>query len=477
MSTTPISTSNSATGAPLINFSGLASGIDTGALVTQLMAVESQPLNKMTAQKSLVQTRQSILQNFQTRLQSVDNAAQTLKSVTLFTQTQGVDSSDPSKVVASTASGAGVGGYQVGVTQLANAAQRTYAFTSPASAGTITIDGHDTALAAGASISDLVSAIDSDTNATVYAAATDSGTLVLSSRQTGDTGTGFIAVTDGTGALTEQTAKARQGRDALYSVDGVAGSSHTNVVTNAIAGVSLTLKSLTTTSGDVTVSVSPPGASVSAIKSALQSFVGVYNSTVDAIRAKLTEKSVPNATTAADQAKGVLFGDTQLQDLLATMRQAVYQPIAGLPEGMNSLADLGISTGDPSATVSQGALDGDLTIDDTKLTAALTTNPNGVRDLLMGTSGTTPTTGWGSSFDAIVHSAATTGGLLATSISSAGDQLKDLSDQIAAMQDRLALHEQTLRAQFTALETALSQSQAQSQWLTGQLNALSQGFN
>ena len=77
----------------------------------------------------------------------------------------------------------------------------------------------------------MVSAINSDTRATVYAAATDSGTLVLSSRATGDTGTGFIALTDGTGSLTEDAAKAKQGRDAHFTVDGVAGSASTNDVT------------------------------------------------------------------------------------------------------------------------------------------------------------------------------------------------------------------------------------------------------
>jgi flagellar hook-associated protein 2 len=43
------------------------------------------------------------------------------------------------------------------------------------------------------------------------------------------------------------------------------------------------------------------------------------------------------------------------------------------------------------------------------------------------------------------------------------------------MDDRLALKEQTLRAQFTAMETALSQSQTQSSWLSGQLSALNAG--
>ena len=116
--------------------------------------------------------------------------------------------------------GAGVGGYQVAVTQLANSAQRTFTYTPPASADTITIDGHSTQIAAGATIQDFVNAINQDSGATVYAAATDGSTVVLSDRATGDTGSNFIQVTDPGGALVEQTALAKEGKNAEFSVDG-----------------------------------------------------------------------------------------------------------------------------------------------------------------------------------------------------------------------------------------------------------------
>jgi flagellar hook-associated protein 2 len=454
---------------PPLNVTGLASGLDTNQLVSQLMAIERQPRDRLAAQQTLVAATKSLLQGFQTQLQSVSDATLALRSPTLFTQSQSVDSSDPTRVLASTATGAGVGGYQVAVTQLANAAQRIFSFTSPAAAGTITIDGHDTAIAAGASISDLVNAIDSDANATVYAAATDSGTLVLSNRQTGDTGSGFIAVSDPTGALTEQASKAKQGQDALFSVDGVAGSSHANTVTNAIAGVTLTLKGVTTTSGPVTVTVGAPGANASAIKQALQSFVDAYNSTVDAIRAKLGERSVPNATTTADRQKGLLFGDEGLSDLLAQMREAIYAPIPGLPDGMNSLADLGVSTGDATGTVNQDAVAGRLTLDATKLDAAVASNPSGVRDLLMGTPSTT---GWAQSFQAIVDGAAGPSGTLSARIDGESSEIGDLTASMADWDDRLALRQTSLQNQFAAMEAALSQSQSQAQWLSGQLASL-----
>ena len=50
---------------------------------------------------------------------------------TLFHTTQGVTSSDSTRVSARSSTGAGVGGYQVSVTQLANSAQRTFSYASP----------------------------------------------------------------------------------------------------------------------------------------------------------------------------------------------------------------------------------------------------------------------------------------------------------------------------------------------------------
>lgn len=459
---------------PLLNVGGLASGLDTNAIVDQLMAIERLPRTKLDQQASLVTARQSVLADFQSRLRAVESAAQGLRSVGLWAQSQSASTSDATRLSASIVSGAGVGvgGYQVEVSQLANAAQRTYAFASPASAGTIAIDGHDTAIAAGASIGDLVSAINSDASATVYAAATDSGTLVLSARRTGDTGTGFIALVDGTGALTEQTARAKQGRDALFAVDGVAGSASSNEVTNAIAGVRLSLRGVTTVSGPITVGVGAPAVDTDAVKQKLQAFVDVYNATVEAIRARLDERSVKDPRTTEDQQAGMLNGDTTLTSILSQMRQAIYTPIRGLPAGMSSLAALGVSTGSASSTLSRDAVAGKLTLDARALDAALASNASGARDLLAGPANVG---GWARAFESIVHAADTTGGSLDVRIVGADSELKRLQRSMADMDQRLALRERTLRAQFTAMESALAQSQTQGQWLSGQLASLNAG--
>ena len=149
---------------PLLNIGGLASGLDTNAIVDQLMAIERLPRTRLDTKASLITAKQSVLADFQSRLRAVESAAQGLRSVGLWSQAQTASTSDATRLSAAivSGSGAGVGGYQVEVSQLANAAQRTYTFVSPASAGTIAIDGHDTAIAANATIGDVVSAINSD---------------------------------------------------------------------------------------------------------------------------------------------------------------------------------------------------------------------------------------------------------------------------------------------------------------------------
>ncbi|HEX4011856.1 MAG TPA: flagellar cap protein FliD N-terminal domain-containing protein [Solirubrobacteraceae bacterium] len=153
--------------------------------------------------------RNTQLSVIQAALRKVSDDATALLEPGVFRRTRQTSSSDPARVAASSGSGAGVGAYEVAVARLAGSAQRTFTFSSPAGADTVTIDGHDIDVPAGASARDLVKAINSAGDATVYAAATDAGTVVLSSRQTGDAGADFIAVADGAGSLIEQAGRAR----------------------------------------------------------------------------------------------------------------------------------------------------------------------------------------------------------------------------------------------------------------------------
>jgi flagellar hook-associated protein 2 len=439
---------------------GLASGLNTDAIITEEMAIYQQPVTNLQNQSSGLTAANTQLTSIQTALQTLASDAQALGNPGLFDTTQAVTSSDPTRVSASSSTGAGIGGYQVSVTALANSAQRTFSYSSPSAADTVTIDGQPVAVAAGASISDFVNSINSNSNLDVYAAATNSGTIVMSSRATGNTGTGFIQVSDTAGALTEQTALAKQGQDAAFSVDGVSGTSSSNTVTNAIAGVSLTLSGITTTSGPVAVNVAAPAASSSNIETAVNTYVTQYNSVIAQIQAQLTQ-----APSSTDPTQGTLYGDPGLKNLLSSMRSAMSSSGSGLPSGMATMIDLGVSTGATTGTgaVSQSALSGDLTLNATTLESALASNPTGVHSVM---------SSWAASFSIMVNQQADPGGSIDSRIQGDSTQVTQLGNQISSMQSALTDKQNMLVQQFAALESALSTNQSTASWLTSQIAAL-----
>jgi len=450
------------TGGSTINFSGLASGLNTAAIIEALMSAELAPVKRLTTQQEKLQAEQGQLQSIQTSLQQLSFELSEFSLPSLFESSQTVTSSEPTRVSAVTTSGAGVGGHQVEVKQLANAAQRTFTFTSPTEADTITIDGHEYKIAAGASAKELASKINSDATATVYAAVVEGG-IVFSSRATGNTGAEFINVIDTQGAIAEQPGTAKEGKNAEYSVDGVAGTSASNTVTSAIPGVTLKLEGVTTT-GPVTINIHAPGPSVTAVETQVQSFVTLYNSTVAAIQKQVTTKPPAHAANAAEFATGALFGDQNLTGLLSRMRQAMYEPIEGLTEGMASPADIGLSTGSASGgSSSQSTLEGQLSLNPTKLKEAIEANPAGAQSMLQK---------WAKNLQGMVTSMAEPAGTLGGRIEGDASQISNMTQRISTMNEMLAVRQRALQATYAQLEGVISQNSAQSSWLVSQEKSL-----
>jgi flagellar hook-associated protein 2 len=291
--------------------------------------------------------------------------------------------------------------------------------------------------------------------------------LVLSSRTPGAAG-GFSASGP---SIQEDPDKHLAGADAQFTIDGVAHTSGTNVVTDAIPGLQLTLKGVTGT-GPVTANVSVPGPDLDAIRAKLRTFVDQYNSTVDFISGKLREEKIPGATTESDAAKGVLRGDTGLSGLLNKLRTTVSSYTSAGSGTIKSLSSLGITTGAPTGggTINQDSLKGKLVLDDGQLTKALAGDAAGVRNFLGQALGDG---GFARELEAVVHPSTQTGGTLDNRISQEDANRRRLTTQIADMDRRLQAKQDRLKQQYAAMETALSKGQTQGQWLSGQLAALS----
>ncbi len=455
MSTSSLSV-NAASGSP-ISVSGLASGLDTTSIITALLSAEKAPITRLTQQQERLQGEQALIQGIQSSLQKLEFAISEFSLPSLYATSQTVTSSEPLRVAAAVSAGAGVGGYEVEVKQLANSAQRTFTFTSPVAESTVSIDGHEYTLKAGATAAELAGKVNADGAATVYAAALNSETLVFSDRTTGATGGEFIKVTGG--ALVEKAGTAKEGKNAEFTVDGVAGTATSNVVSSAIAGVTLTLDGLTTT-GPVTIDVQPPGVNGSALEAKLQSFVTMYNSTVESIEKQLTTKP---PTTHNGEATGSLFGDSELSSLLSKMRETMYEPIAGLAAEMSAPSDIGLGTGAATGTTSQSALEGKLTLEPAKFASALAANPTGVKEMLHK---------WSLSLQGVVQQVAEPGGALESRTNGEGTEISDLKKRIATMNEMLAVRQKALVRTFAALEGVISKNSAQSSWLTNQSEQL-----
>jgi flagellar hook-associated protein 2 len=472
-------------GTPL-QVTGLASGLDTNAIVTALMAAQQQQVTNLTNQQTGLTALNTQLTSIQAALTKVANDAQALGTPSLFAYTQTINSTNSTLVgaTATSTNGAVVGGYQVAVTQLASASQRTYQFTSPTSADTVTIDGKQISLAAGASADDLVNAINSNSNATVWATVTQEAsgstpaTIVLSDRQTGqpDTTGDFINASDTAGSLQQETQYAVAGTNAQYTINGVAGQSSSNTISGAplpstpnstaqqgatqtIPGVSLSLNGVTG-STPVTVTVGTPAPSTQNIQTAVQQFITDYNSAITTIQTQLTQ-----SPSSADPTQGTLFGDSDLQQLLSSMREQMDATVGGLTGSVTSMLDIGVSTGAASGTSapSQSAISGDLTLDATALTQALTSNGSAVKSMLQS---------WSINFSFLVNNEAAPGGTISSRIQGDDTQISYLATQISNLNAANTAKQQELVNEFAQMEAMLSSSQSTSSWLTSQIAAL-----
>lgn len=471
----------SANGIPAFNIGGLASGLDTNLIVSQLMSIEKRPQDRIVQKQTLETTRRTDLMAIQSQLRQFSSALGSLTSPSTWTTSQTISSTDPAHV---TAAGAGVpvGGFQISVSQLARAAQLTQSSGIQTAAGDdqLTIQvGADPLKAftvdvtSGDSLDTVARAINTAGPTQVYASVVNSK-LVISSRLPGlantisvtSTGGGTLAADLG---FTQTVAP----QDAVYSVDGgLDQTSSSNVVTSIASGLTVTLLGVTASPASITVN--PPAPNTSAVQTAIEDFVTAYNATIDMISAKVNEAKVVNPSSDADRAQGDLQGDPSLVSLLARLRNSVGDLISGRPAGMSTLAQAGLSTGAAvgSGSLSQASIQGDLTLDTAKLTDALSSQFESVKALFTNVTGSYGSEGLVQRQNRVLNTFIGTGGVLSSAIKSQSSLITQLGAQRAGWDTRLADKELALRRQYTAMETALQAFQSQGNWLTSQLASL-----
>jgi flagellar hook-associated protein 2 len=456
--------------------SGLASGVDTGSIVDQLISLERQQNARLGLRKSAAQARQTALKDIATKLNALRTAAQDLSSAGTWATSQTVESSAPTKVAATLTAGAGIGGTTIQVDRLASSAQRGYAWVpdttertltvantkDPSSTVTIQVKANATAAEVAAALN---ASVASPVGAAVVKDADGNERLVLNARKTGQD-SAFTVTTAGlaAGQMTEETAYQKLGTvlDAAYRLNGgtTVLPSQSNTLADVVPGLKLQLKGVT--AGFETITVGSPATDTDAMKTKIKAFVDAYNAVVTTTRAKVTEKSIADARTTTDAAKGSLFGDSGLLGMLSALRVRMGDPVSGAT-GLDQLADIGVAVPKATGSTSQDAKEGKLAIDDAKLSAALAADPAKVRDLFEGFS---------AGLESFIKTQTGASGVLDMRDKSAAEEIKRITTQADLAETRLQAKEKRLKAQFAAMETALLNSQSQSAWLSGQLSSL-----
>lgn len=454
-----------------ISISGLASGLDTASIISQLQAVEAKPIALIQQKESDYQVQLSAYSTLKNSLNSFQSAVQDLEGLD-NTHTFSASSSNSNLLSVSAGTGAIAGNYSITVNALASAQKLISGAFSPTEAvgeGTIhltvgTKTPVDITVSATDTLSDIADSIN-NAGAGIKASVVFDGTkdyLTLTGENTGTANAFTVTVTEGSTSglsrLTDGSSTAltqlQAARDADFTVDGIKITRSTNNVSDVISGVTLNLNSFDSTKPTVTVSVNRDN---SLLLEHINAFVTAFNSLAGTLN---KFQSYDSST----QTSGTLFGDFTVRSIQSQIQMVLNNPIPGLPSGSNTLSDMGITI----SNTDQKAAVGTMQFDQTVLDKQLQNNFSDVSSFF--TSIKTGAKGFSAQLlDALGNILDSSTGTLSARTAGIQSTIKSLQKQVDDMNTRLADNEARLKAQFSALEKMLLQYQSTSDYLTQQI--------
>jgi len=480
-----------------ISFSGLASGIDSAAIIDALISAERVPINILEARKAESQEKIDLLGTLKGLVQDLESKAQALGSLASFMGYE-VSASTTGIATFSASGSASAGSHTLEVTSLASAHRIAFDGVSDPTTPLAGSDGETlsfdyggtnyqiTVNAATSSLNEIAAAINEATGGEVVATIVNSGTaaspshqLVLAGKDTGSDKqiTNLATTIAGLGGTTTLTTAS----DAVAIIDGLQITRSTNDFNDVIEGVSISLQA--TNVGDpiaFTVAVDSQG-----IKDRIGEFVDAYNAVIDFIE---TQSQYDEDAGAG----GALFGDTVLRSITSTLQNVLFsQSVAQVqndPLGFGTLRLVGISQDDS----------GRLSVDDTAMDAKMAEDLDAFADLFVDTdgfdngglaigdpdylvdltadSGLADTLARHLDFMMTAFTDPTSGvdikGLFDSRTAALSAQIEEFDKTIERREVYLEKLEQNLLARFTALEQLMAQLNAQQAYLTQQLSQL-----
>ena len=428
-----------------VTFSGLASGIDSQSLIAKLVAAEKTAANPLTNDQTNINTQKSIVGSLSSALA---NLGTTMKALDLDSEVkpQTATTSD-GKVSMAVSSSAALGTHSLRVQSLATmqiTSSTTFASNTAGVAGTggldITVGGVTKSVAWDSTDTlDTIASKITDANNGVTASVLFDGSkyrLMVTAAKTG-TAAAPTFTDSGNGLDLSNAANVkRPAKDAVVTIDGVDVTRSTNVIADALAGVTLTLNAPQAAADPDTIGT--VALDQTALDKKMTAMVAAYNSVNSALHVQL---DYSGSTKGGD----TLFGDSTLSNLqgqLGTIFSSAY--------GGSNLGMIGLSRDKTGA----------LTYDSTKLATALATDPNALSTVFV-------KGGFAAAIEGLsdTYTSPTTG-ILSAKTTGLDDRYKSLQDQIDQINNSADQLQTRLQAQFTALEQAMSSLQSQSQQLT-----------
>ena len=511
MATNPINLTNRLT--------GLYSGIDTDQLVSSMMQIEQLKLNRQLRSLTTMQWKQETYNTVNTDLKafmndfiSVLGSNTMMKSGNYVTYNAAVTGDKSSAVTISGSSEAYAGTTTINsITQLATAA--TASSTGKVSSGD-ELSASNAALLGNLGFAEALQFVDGKISFAINDVAftfksTDSLQTVINTVNSSDAGVNMIysrltdkisfeskaqgaegAVTirnisgnafGASGAFGIDNGTYENGQNALLNINGVDVVRSSNNF--SIDGINYTLNS-TFAAADGPVTIKLTQNSDNAVDS-IKKFIDGYNTLIkkltdlttnrktreqskytaltDEEKASMTEEQVKQWETIAKT--GLLYNDAGISSLLSGLRGALYDTIEGL----------GISPSELGLRTAAYAKNGEISLDEDTLRAALAKNPHQIMHAFMNISTSQdPATAYRENglmyrINNLMNSYMK--GSAQSSLDSLEVSVFSASKRISEMESKMSKLQEKYYLKYAALETAMSKMQSQSDWLTSMLSS------
>jgi flagellar hook-associated protein 2 len=471
-----------------ISSAGIGSGLDVSNIITQLMAVERQPIAKLDSAAGTMKAQLSAFGQMQSLVSALRDAAAPLFAADSFALTTAT-TTDPTTLGVGSTAKAVPGSYSVSVAQLAatqtvvGAGGQFGSAADVVGTGTLTIrlgtwatnqtaftpkpDTQDISIAIGAEdntlakIRDKINAANAGVTATIVTDA-NGARLAIQSTATGATNGFRIGVADDDTTNTDAAGLSRLAFDppagsagmslttaaqnTVATVNGISVTSTGSTLSDVVEGLTLTLNKVTTAPVTVTVN-----RNTDALKTMVTSFVTAYNA-LNSFLGSATKYD-------AESKRGALLqGDRTALGLQGQLRALL---------GGNGTASTAFPT--LSSIGLEFQKDGALKVNDTKLAAALK-NPVELKKALANVDIAAPANnGFAKKIAAWSDVVLGTEGALPSRQKSIQARIAANTKDKERAEARLVLVEQRLRAQYTALDATMSRANALSQYVTQQI--------